>query len=142
MVIDGHKYCPKCSTNKPVLEFYNSKSSKDKHSSYCKKCQNLRSTSYARENKDKIPTLGYTLKRRYGITTKDYEQMLIKQEFKCAICGTLKCPSGRNFAVDHDHTTKKIRGLLCSPCNTGLGQYQDSTELLQKAIKYLKENDL
>lgn len=102
-------------------------------------CCNLRTTSYARENKDKIqPRLtGYALKRRYGMTVDDYEAILVKQEYKCAICEIDKCQSGRNFAVDHSHGTGKIRGLLCSACNQGLGNFKDKTEFLKKAINYL-----
>lgn len=134
------KKCPKCNEVKDHHLFYKSKTSKDGCSSYCKKCQNLRTTSYARENKQKIPTAGYALKRRYGISSKEYENLLTQQNYKCIICDIDKCKSGRNFAVDHDHVTGKIRGLLCSACNTGLGQFKDSPELLQKAIKYLEKD--
>jgi hypothetical protein len=134
------KTCPKCKTEKPHSLFYRSKSAKDGCSSYCKVCQNLRSTSYARENKDKIPSTGYSLKRRYGITSQDYVELLNKQNNCCAICFTTACHTGRNFSVDHDHKTGKVRGLLCAHCNVGLGNFKDQTTLLQKAIEYLKEN--
>lgn len=135
----AEKRCPKCTQTKDHSLFYRSKTAKDNCSSYCKVCQNLRSTSYARENKDKIPTIGYSLKRRYGITADDYANMLDKQNYSCAICKTSQCETGRNFAVDHCHTTKKVRGLLCSSCNIGLGQFKDNIELIEKAIKYLNE---
>lgn len=134
------KVCPICKEAKPYSAFYKNKLSKINCSAYCKPCHSFRSISYARENKDTIPTIGYSLKRRYGITSLQYEEMLKKQDFKCAICGTEKCSSGRNFAVDHCHTTKKIRGLLCSPCNTGIGQLKDDVSLLKKAIEYLEHN--
>ena len=78
------------------------------------------------------------LKRRYGITIDDYEEMFSKQNGKCAICKG-DCMTGRNLAVDHDHDTNKVRGLLCSKCNQGLGQFKN-IELLQRAIDYLKES--
>jgi hypothetical protein len=138
----GIKKCPKCSEVKEHSLFYRNSSAKDNCSPYCKVCSNFRTTSYAKENKDKIqPKLvGYALKRRYGISVNDYEELLKLQDFKCKICGTDKCKSGRNFAVDHDHITGRVRGLLCSACNQGLGNFKDSPELLQKAIKYLNEN--
>lgn len=138
----GAKQCPKCGETKDYSEFYRNKSSKINCSPYCKVCSNLRTTSYARENKDKIqPKLGgYALKRRYGITVDDYASMMETQQYKCAICGVDKCPTGRNLAVDHCHTTGKVRGLLCSLCNKGLGSFKDSTESLEKAIEYLKQN--
>lgn len=135
-----HKRCPECGETKVKALFYRSKSHKDGCSSYCKRCQNLRSTSYARENKDKIPTTGYTLKRRYGITSDDYVQMLRKQEGRCAICQSDGCSTGRNLAVDHCHTTGKIRGLLCSNCNVGLGKFKDSINIINKAIEYLERD--
>ena len=55
----------------------------------------------------------------------------------CAICGAK--PKGRRLAVDHDHKTGKIRGLLCMPCNTALGKFRDDPKLLRKAIKYLEK---
>lgn len=131
------KRCPSCGETKEYSLFYRNKHSKINCSPYCKVCSNLRTISYARENKDKIPTMGYALKTRYGITSEDYEKLLIKQEYQCAICCTDKCSSGRNFAVDHCHVTGKVRGLLCSNCNTSLGGFKDNAELLQKAIKYL-----
>lgn len=63
------------------------------------------------------------LKTKYGITIEDYDRILQTQG-GCAICGT-KTPGGRGrFHVDHDHITGKIRGLLCSGCNTKLGWYE------------------
>lgn len=137
----GIKRCPKCTEEKDYSLFYRSKVHKDNCSSYCKSCHNLLSTSYARENKGKIPTTGYTLKRRYGITSLDYEKMLEVQDYKCRICGVNKCVTGRNFSVDHNHTTGKIRGLLCAHCNVGIGNFKDDISYLEKAIQYLKDND-
>ena len=137
------KTCPKCKEIKPFSEFYKCKTAKNGCSPYCKVCSNLRTTSYAKQNKDKIQPLlaGYALKRRYGITVQDYENMLLAQNKQCAICGTTECSSGRNFAVDHCHTTGKIRGLLCSACNIGLGKFRDNPEVIKKAIEYLKQNE-
>lgn len=77
----------------------------------------------------------------YGITLKDYENMLEKQDYKCKICKkeqeTLKKP----LVVDHNHTTGKIRGLLCDNCNVGLGRFNDSVSLCKECVKYLEEND-
>jgi hypothetical protein len=135
------KICPSCKEEKSYFLFYANKYSKINCSSYCKVCSNLRTTSYARENKDKIqPKLGgYALKRRYGITVDDYSKMMEDQNYRCAICLTDKCQSGRNFAVDHNHKTGKVRALLCSACNQGLGNFKDSPELIQKAINYLEK---
>ena len=63
---------------------------------------------------------GNVYKRNFGISLEDYEELLEKQGGVCAICKN-KCPSGRRLAVDHDHVTKRVRGLLCCNCNRVLG---------------------
>lgn len=72
---------------------------------------------------------------RYGITEEQYQEMLVSQEGKCAICSrVLQRPH-----VDHDHATGHVRGLLCDNCNRGIGHLQENTEVLAAAIKYLKK---
>lgn len=88
-----------------------------------------RATKNARKSK---------LKKSYGITVEHYELLLAEQDWKCAICSTSK-PTGRwkVFAVDHDHETGLVRGLLCNECNRGMGLLKDSAALLRKAADYL-----
>lgn len=66
-----------------------------------------------------------------------YLELLSRQGGRCAICGMESCSTNRAFAVDHCHDTGKIRGLLCFHCNTGLGKFKDSPELIQSAHDYL-----
>jgi transcription elongation factor Elf1 len=75
------------------------------------------------------------LRRKYGITSKDYDRMFIEQEGKCAICGK----SEKKLHVDHNHKTNKVRKLLCFHCNSGLGHFVENQEFLLRAIEYLKE---
>lgn len=72
----------------------------------------------------------------YGITHGEYLKMLFIQNEVCRICKE-ECPSGRNLAVDHDHKTGEIRGLLCGRCNRGLGYFKDDPLLLREAAWYL-----
>src|SRR4030095_3098139 len=72
--------------------------------------------------------------KHYGLTNKQYDKLLESQGGGCAICGRL--PGKRMLAVDHDHDTGKARGLLCYACNSGLGNLQDSADILRKAIIY------
>lgn len=136
------KTCPKCLQEKTKeLAFY-------KHSSYCKPCENKRAREYAKVNKDKIKLKlkGYSLKRRYKISEQDYMNLIQKQNNLCAICNCLetaidsKLNLPKALAVDHCHTTGKVRGLLCSKCNTGLGYFKDNVTYLKKAIEYLGGN--
>lgn len=78
------------------------------------------------------------LQSYYGINISDFNAMLEKQNYRCAICEVKQEVLTSVLHVDHDHITKKIRGLLCSNCNFGLGQFKDSPELLRKAITYLQ----
>jgi hypothetical protein len=81
------------------------------------------------------------LKRYYGLTYEQYEEMLKAQDFKCAICGTEESGSKRTdkLFVDHDHDTNEVRKLLCMKCNMALGVFKN-IKLLQKAIDYLNSN--
>ena len=79
------------------------------------------------------------IKRTYGITYEDYEKMLDNQKGCCAICKS-RISSARTsrLYVDHCHSTMKVRGLLCSSCNHGLGLFKDSPSLMKRAINYLE----
>ena len=86
------------------------------------------------------------LVRQYGITLCDYHEMLAAQGGGCAICGSTepgahKGGHARWFDVDHNHETNKVRGLLCSQCNKGLGHFRDSLDLLEKALRYLDAHE-
>lgn len=73
--------------------------------------------------------------KRYGLTIDDYENMAAQQGDACAICG--RNPGKLRLAVDHCHTTGKVRGLLCADCNTFLGRLEKYMPLLSKCFDYL-----
>lgn len=78
------------------------------------------------------------LKYKYGIDVETYNAKLEEQDGKCAICGKGQGNSVKSkLFVDHDHTTGKIRGLLCDSCNRGIGLLQDDADLLMAAVAYL-----
>lgn len=85
-------------------------------------------------------------RRKFGITEKDYERMILEQKGVCAICKNPEIMTRNGkvliLAIDHCHTAEKrgimkVRGLLCAKCNHGLGSFRDSPELLTSAICYL-----
>ena len=77
--------------------------------------------------------------KKYGLTVKDYDDMCEKQKGLCVICGKPQCMKNTTrLSVDHCHNTNKVRGLLCSKCNSGLGFFMDNKQNLLNAIKYLK----
>lgn len=94
---------------------------------------------YAREYRKRNPvaTKNSELKSSFGISIEDYHDMLIYQGGVCAICAKDNNGTYKHFAVDHDHATGRVRGLLCSDCNTGLGLFKDEISLLDNAKKYL-----
>lgn len=73
---------------------------------------------------------------KYGITAEEYQEMLVKQEYRCAICGRL--PKKLRLAIDHDHRTRQVRGLLCFRCNYGLSWFQEDADRLTRAGAYLR----
>lgn len=78
------------------------------------------------------------LYKRYKINLLKYNEILKEQDYKCAICGIPECNLTISMAVDHNHETGNIRGLVCNSCNKGIGLFKDNIELLQFAINYLK----
>lgn len=140
-----------------LIDFHNSKVGFLGKQGACKLCQkkvladrrvanpshyNKLSSLWKKRNpiKSKASTRDASLQRAYGIRTKDYDEMLEAQGFCCALCGS-KDPKGKGrFHVDHCHATGKVRALLCTYCNLGLGHFRDSPELLEAAIIYLKEH--
>lgn len=81
------------------------------------------------------------LKKKYGITTLQHSEMMKSQGHRCAICGDKGGGDSRVFPhVDHCHTTKKVRGLLCRKCNHGIGLFKDDPEILRAAAAYLERS--
>lgn len=84
------------------------------------------------------------LQRKFGLSLHEYGQMLIAQNGKCAICGDedggTRNGETKALAVDHDHKTGKVRGLLCEACNQGIGKLKDDPKVLRAAADYLDKH--
>lgn len=136
--VSGVKTCNKCLQEKPVSEFYRSRSYP---SGYCKPCHGMLSVEYRRRSPAARHRARDTkLKSKFGITAREYEDMYQAQAGRCSICGDPSSWGGRRLSVDHCHKTGRVRALLCAKCNTGLGKFGDSLPLLQKAMEYLRSN--
>ena len=133
-----NKICGICNNEKPLNEFYKDSSKKCGYRYCCKSCASKLAVNH---EKRKHPdyTKNIILKTTYGISLDDYNEMFIQQNGCCKICGNHQSEFERGFAVDHDHITGKVRGLLCHKCNMGLGCFNDNIETFLEAIKYLKE---
>jgi hypothetical protein len=101
------KVCSSCGEKRPDTDFH-------KNQTTCKACVRL---------------------RRYGLTHAGYEILLEEQDRQCAVCSARE--EEVVFAVDHDHATGVVRGLLCGPCNRALGLLRDDPELVRRAAEYL-----
>lgn len=139
------KVCCVCEERKPFDEFYNLKNKSDGKSYRCKVCDGIAREKHRKKNKEKVQGLSriQNLQNKYGLRESEYQAMMDDQRGCCKICGeSLINPDGpkQQMCVDHDHNTGKVRGLLCTNCNSLLGQAKDSIDNLKRAIKYLKEN--
>lgn len=127
--------------------------SKSGNGKTCKTCRNAtnkawrdregvreRAAASNRRWRDRNPHMRrkQNMARYYGITPEDYAGMLDRQGGVCAVCMEV-CTSGRRLAVDHDHATGKVRGLLCTRCNVLIGMGRDSAELIYRAARYLSD---
>jgi Recombination endonuclease VII len=162
------KCCARCRHIRNSSKFYKNRTKADGLDDYCKACRRSYFSVYKKTNiafkettrrcrrnyylrhRERLIARSrkwyYTkgnntrLKRAYGIDQKEYEQMLAKQGGVCAICN--ESPSnkdrGHKLHIDHDHKTGKVRGLLCSMCNTSIGYLRDDPRLVLAALTYLR----
>jgi hypothetical protein len=159
------KQCKKCGQVKPLDDFYRSPGMRDGHRNDCKACnladkaaryranpapaiarvkrrqqENADRLNATRRRRRELPDVkrreraGH-LRRKFGITLEQYEEMLNGQDGGCSICG--RKPGKTSLHIDHDHSTGMIRGLLCFLCNNALGDFRDNGDWLVAAAQYL-----
>lgn len=110
--------CRKCFIDKPLDAYHGDRRTANRKRTICGDCrQKQRSVT--------------------NLTRTAYSLLLVAQDYKCAICGIAASELTRELSVDHNHDTDEVRGLLCSHCNIGLGNFRDDAELLIKASEYL-----
>jgi hypothetical protein len=159
------KICSQCKIQKEKSFFCKKTKSGDGLASNCKDCQKIYASKYYKENKqtsdersklwrqqnveksraiskkayhkDTNKQRARQLNKYYGLTTDQYNQMLLSQNDCCAICNQHRKTLTKFLCVDHDHKSGLIRGLLCSTCNKALGLLKDDPSNLFKAYQYL-----
>lgn len=129
--------CPNCNDTK-VENFYVDKNGY-RTVKYCKECHKQRCKEKW-HSMTQIEKQATRVKAMYRISPEEYVEMHRKQDGKCAICET-KPTTKRGLHLDHNHTTGKVRGLLCHGCNVALGSFKENTNLLSKAIEYLRSKN-
>ena len=126
------KQCKVCEVVKPISEYHKAPGYSGGYKPQCKVCY----LAYQKEKRLQISPetrRNYWVKHKYGISLDEQHAMLQAQGGVCAIC---KQPMAR-LCVDHDHSNGAVRGLLCVPCNTGLGSFKDDKVILANALDYL-----
>ena len=138
-MITESKTCRTCKGSLPLSDFtvHTRKNGREYYRADCNQCRGAK----RRKSYDPDQAKNISLKSLYGVTLDDYDRMAEQQGHKCAICNS-EDPrgNGSRFAVDHDHKTGRVRGLLCGPCNMGIGKLGDDIALLTAAIEYLKDH--
>jgi hypothetical protein len=111
---------------------------------YCRACRHRQYLVWRQRNPEKYDALkkkenAALAYRRYGLSKDEYDSKLAAQKNLCAVCGKAQENNrGKDsLCVDHDHVTGKVRDLLCVKCNSGIGMFDDSVELLTAALAYL-----
>jgi len=125
-ILKGVRMFKHCKTCKQFLDssfFGKHKGRKDNLADSCKACRNKQMVS-----------------NRYNISQRQIDSMLESQNHVCAICKNPQIVRPGRLAIDHCHVTGKIRGMLCSNCNQGLGKFKDDMSLLEAAIDYLSKS--
>jgi hypothetical protein len=130
--------CRDCGSTLPVSEFPKT-NSRLGHRPNCKKCHGIEvSIRYHNNPGVKDMIRDRNLKRKFGISLNEYQDKFNSQSGLCQICNKEEPVKGRLLSVDHCHETGKIRGLLCTLCNTTLGKVKDDIDLLESMIQYLE----
>ena len=165
------KKCTCCSEIKNCTDFYKNSRAKDGYAWMCKACADIYRKNYLLKNSEKIKAynvaydslhpnrksdyyLNTRLQRKnkrlqleFGITLNDYNFLSEQQNHLCAICGkpeteVQKGKTPKTLSVDHNHSTNKVRGLLCQKCNKGIGMFLENIDILKSAITYLEKHNV
>lgn len=128
------KSCSSCKLSKEKSDFPKNKQNPDGLYAFCKDCKNARSKKawagdVGLRGKDRA------LKKNYGISLVTFNAILETQGGHCALC-----PRDQDMCLDHDHETKKIRGILCRKCNLMLGHGDDDATRMRAAATYLEKH--
>lgn len=107
--------------------------------SECLKCDKpkYKTSWYCKSHLAEYAT-NYQRKKNTGWTLEEYNAQKLLQNDRCAICGIHEDNLKRSLSADHNHKTKQKRGLLCTNCNIGIGNFKENPDLMLAALEYLK----
>lgn len=143
-LVDADKMCSKCGSEKPITEFHKDKNSLDGHVYWCKVCVTANGRRHHTRRMQEDPSYALAkrssyIKNRHGLVLEEYEKMILDQGCECFLCQEELELSGSGTHLDHSHKTGKLRKMLCTNCNRGLGHFKDNPEVLERAARYLRE---
>lgn len=138
------KKCTTCREEKPTGEFYKRTASPDGLEYKCKSCTSIYYSKYRTGADKKDRKRDNYLARTYGLTAQQYDELLARQNYACALCRKEHTEFSRKLAVDHDHNCcpggkscgRCVRGLLCPACNTFLGKIEAGSVTLIQIEEY------
>lgn len=138
--MSSSRSCNKCLKELPISEFY--KRGKLGLHPDCRECFSTKNNASRRARYRISPSSPHENRRKslkvlYGISPEDYEEMVNKQHGRCKACG--QKPEKR-LVIDHNHSTGKVRGLLCANCNCALGHLKEDVERCHGLIRYILEH--
>lgn len=135
---DQEVLCTSCRQVLPVSAFAIRTDTKvPRVRSNCKACLAANQTQKNRENHSDAQVYWWARQlAKYGLTPKEWSELFASQDYACAVCGT-KDNGKKRFHVDHDHESGRVRGILCTKCNVGIGGLKDDPEIVYKAYQYL-----
>lgn len=134
------KQCADCLNELPFSAFGTNSNGKHGLNTYCRECSTIRMRAWRARNLEKVKVKerrGH-LKRKYGITLEEYNQLLHDQDGKCKLCGREQ-RQNRALLVDHSHSTGEVRGLLCEACNYAVYVVETFPEWTEQALTYLEK---
>lgn len=138
------KKCTQCKKTKPLATGFRlhkgRKRSGTAYHSICRQCEQENHKRWKERNPERVAATARRswLMRSYGITPEQYDELVAQQNGACATCLRSDLP----LVVDHCHVTERVRGLLCNPCNSGIGHFREDREAMARAIRYLEANML
>jgi len=159
------KRCSKCGVLKPVTEFHKNRARWDGLANECRECSlvrhqkryasnrelyNTKAQAYYSKNAERIrrSIRSRSIRTKYGITVEEYQRLYDLQEGRCAVCGQSETAidpqrgTVKKLAVDHDHITGRVRGLLCGACNRALGLLKEDLDLVARLINYVTNQEV
>lgn len=130
------RYCARCKQDVPLDGWLKNPARRSGFQAYCRECHKAYNRERYAKNNGAAKARRARLRRDFGITPEQYDAMALAQEYRCAICDT----HAENFHVDHCHATGRVRQLLCSTCNWGLGSFMDDPARLRAAAEYVERH--